>query len=266
MVLMDYSDVARDFLKLAGIAEARPGATPLGRLAHSFGRLPYENLTKILRAAEYPDTNSRLRMPDIILSDHLDFGAGGTCFSLTNFFEHILKFSGYETSTVLCDRSYGPATHCALIVKINNQRFLVDPGYLMSDPILIPQRGESIQRQGTGIVRLVRLGESSQIILATECNGKKKIRYRFRDISVSRDQFRARWIDSFDWAMMRHMCVSKNINDGQLYMRDGLMRAIKSDHNAQERIKNRFADEIEKVFGIDRRITGLAHDAVKRLR
>ncbi|MFA4875000.1 MAG: arylamine N-acetyltransferase, partial [bacterium] len=207
----------------------------------------------------------RLRTPDIILAEHIDLGAGGTCFSLTNFFEQVVRFAGYDVAPVLCDRSYGADTHCALMVNANGKRFLLDPGYLLEAPIEVPISGESVQKSPSGKVRLVRLGESSQLMLITERDGKAKIRYRLRDFPASRERFRRRWIDSFDWAMMRHMCASRQTADGQLYVRDGLMRVVRGDSSSQERMKSGFADEIEKCFGIERRLVSLAHDAVKKI-
>lgn len=266
MLEMDYSDVARDFLRVARVAPVKPGFDYLCRLSRAFGRLPYENLTKILRAAEHADVETRLRTPDIILADHLDLGAGGTCFSLTNFFEQVLCFAGFETSIILCDRSYGAETHCALIVNVDGKRCLVDPGYLLEAPIEIPVRGESVQNGQSCTVRLVRLGESRQLVLFTERGGISKIRYRFKDAPADRERFVERWIDSFDWAMMRHICVSRQTASGQLYVRDGKLRLMKDSSVARDRLDSRFADEVSRLFGIDRSLAELARDAVTKIR
>lgn len=259
----DYSDVAKDFLSLARAKPGRPDFEHLGGFMRAFRRFPYENLTKIIRAREFQDSEKRLRMPDVVLGDHLEIGTGGTCFSLTYFFEQILRFAGFETYPVLCDRSYGPDTHCALIVSIEADRYLVDPGYLMDQPLRIPDLGEAVQASAFQRTRLVRLGGSSQLLLFTEREGHSKLRYRLRDVPVDPVFFKSRWSDSFDWAMMRHPCVSTLTEDGQLFMRDGLLRNISRGDRAQERIEKEFASKVSALFGIDPRVVEAALDCVR---
>ncbi|MFH1829871.1 MAG: arylamine N-acetyltransferase [Pseudomonadota bacterium] len=263
MAEISYSDVARDFLKLVGLPPAKPDHAFLCKLTRAFNRLPYENLTKVIRATKTADPEKRLRTPDVILEEHIDMGAGGTCFSLTYFFQQVLFFAGYDSWPVFCDRSYGPDTHCAIIVPLSNMRFLVDPGYLMEEPLVIPTFGDSVQHSPTGMLRLMRLGTSKQLLLITERKGKTRIRYRLRDEPVSAIHFRSRWIDSFEWAMMRHLCVSRQTGTGQLFMRDGVVRFTDKTKRAQDRIGRNFSREIEKAFGIDMRIVSAAQDALK---
>lgn len=258
--------VARDFLRLARIVLTRPDRELLAKLTRAFGRLPYENFTKVLRAAEYQSLEQRLRTPEIVLEDHVALGAGGTCFSLTNFFRAVLHHAGFVADPVLCDRSYGPETHCALMVPLEGSLYLVDPGYLLEEPLLIPDRGESVQRTATGTVQLRRLGESRQLLLITNQGGKRRIRYRMRDIPSSEERFRARWVDSFDWAMMRHLCISRVTEQGQLYVRDQALRMIRPEGVGTASVRTSFEHEVERHFGIDPRIVAQAREAVQKLK
>lgn len=255
MFANNYDTTARDFLGLVKLKNTRPDLSLLTGLMRAFGRLPYENLTKIIRAHEYSNIESRIRTPDIVFGDHVDLGAGGTCFSLTYFFEQVLKFSGFDIYTVLCDRSYGAATHCALVARLGGEKYLVDPGYLMGAPVIIPPRGEAVclpagwqagnvPPSRTGIIKL---GETNQVLLFTERGGKTKLRYRFRDAPAPFETFKKRWIDSFDWAMMRHPCVSQNFGDRQLNIR----------------ARKNIPITVSKTFGIDKRIVDAANDCVK---
>lgn len=264
MVADGYNGVAHDFLALIRVGPHRPDLALLARLVQGFARLPYENVTKIVRAHAFVTPEGRLRMPDIILSDHMAFGTGGTCFSLTFFFEQILRHAGFDVAPVFCDRSYGPDTHCALMAELRDGAYLVDPGYLLEAPLLIPPRGESVQRGGMQTVRLVRLGETAQLLLFTERNGARKLRYRLRDVPVAPDCFRQRWIDSFDWAMMRHLCVSQMIGGNQLYIRDGVMRKKRRDEEHQQSVRQQLGEAIAGTFGIDPRIVDLAHEYLRR--
>lgn len=262
---MHYDDVIKDYLKLVKLRTERPSLRGLGRIVRSFHRMPYENLTKIVMLFEHGEPEKRLRMPDTVFSDHMTFGAGGTCFSLTYFFWQILLYCGYDPYPVLCDRSYGPDTHCALIVKLDGCKYLVDPGYLVEAPLLVPPFGESVQDLPSARIKLARLGNSSQLILVTERDGKARVRYRLKDTHVSFDFFKERWLDSFDWAMMRHLCVSRQTGDSQLFMRDGVMRKSDKNSSHQGSVKLDFASEIETNFGISKKLVENAGDCLKIL-
>jgi arylamine N-acetyltransferase len=260
---MQYGDVVDDFLRLVREYPKRPDLVGLTRLAKAFHRLPYENLTKIIRYHEAKAPTARLRMPDVVLADHVDLGTGGTCFSLTYFFQQILLGVGFDVYPVLCDRSYGPNTHCAVVVRLEDGDYLVDPGYLMEAPLLLPPHGQSIQDGRLTRMTLVRLGDTSQLILATERNGKSRIRYRFKDAPVSSEDFLRRWMESFDWAMMRHICISRHMDEKQVFMRDGVMRCDTGRGKDQRSIKDNFADAVEGTFGIKGRLVLEAHDCIQ---
>jgi len=247
---MAHDDAVQDFLKLAQIRPEHPRVEFLGRLVRAFMRFPYENLTKIIRAHECSDPIERLRLPSTIFGEHVEFGAGGTCFSLTYYFRNILAQCGYVCDTVLCDRSYGPDTHCALIACIDGARYLVDPGYLLEHPLVLPPRGIARCVSPTGEVMLTRLGATSQYLLSTVAGGKTTLRYRLKDVPVGDEVFHAKWIDSFSWAQMRHVCITRLEGNGQIYMRDAHLRYSTAERRAQEKIQHNYAHVVSHTFGI----------------
>lgn len=251
------------FLRHMGQKALKPDLNGLLALSRSFSVFPYENFTKIIRAHEFGDPQKRLRLPDTIFEEHKKFGAGGTCFSLTNFFSEVLIHTDFEMYPVLCDRSYGPATHSAVIVKTGGGKYLLDPGYLMDEPIRLPKTGEARSASKAFITRLVRLGSTNQYLLFTQRDGKTKLRYRFKDEKVSREDFVARWVDSFDWAFMRHACASRMTPDGQIYLRDDRIRMIRTDALKQEKLDGNMEETIKRNFGIDPKIVEAAMDCKK---
>ncbi len=251
---VSHDDAANDFLRLAHVRPDRPGVALLGKLMSAFLRFPYENLTKIIRTREEPDPVKRLRGPEVVLGDHVDLGAGGTCFSLTYFFQQVIERCGFSCARVMCDRSYGPDTHCALVAAIEGNRYLVDPSYLMEHPLEMPARGTTSIATPFNRVTLMRLGATSQYLLMTEQGGKRTIRYRLKDIPVSAEVFRARWIDSFSWAQMRHLCVTKLGPDGHVYVRDKHLRHSTIGRRSQEKLKIDYEGVVERTFGIDRNV------------
>jgi arylamine N-acetyltransferase len=245
-----HQEAVKDFLKLGALRPTRPNVDQLGRLMRAFMRFPYENLTKIIRANEVSDPIERLRQPDIIMGDHLDLGTGGTCFSLTHFFKAILERCGYSCEPVLCDRSYGPDTHCALVATIDGARYLVDPGYLLEHPLAMPARGTSSLATPFNTVHLTRLGETTQYLLSTEQGGKTALRYRLKDRPVAQQEFLEKWIDSFGWAQMRHVCITRLQRDGHIYVRDSHLRHSTADRKSKEKIRTGYEVTIEQIFGI----------------
>jgi arylamine N-acetyltransferase len=98
--------------------------------ARAFATLPYENLSKVIRFAEAGDAVAARELPAEIINRHLQWGTGGTCFSLTATLLHLIRSLGFEAEPILADRPYGSNTHCALRVMVEGQPHLLDPGYL----------------------------------------------------------------------------------------------------------------------------------------
>ena len=248
------SEAVKDFLKLAKIAPPKPSVEALGELVRAFMRFPYENLTKIIRSDEESDPLKRMRMPDIVLGDHIDIGAGGTCFSLTYFFQQVLSRCGYRSYPVMCDRSYGPDTHCALIAEMGDARCLVDPGYLLEHPVELPRNGSAKIDTPLTEARLTRLGETSQYLLSTINGQRETIRYRLKDRAVDDKEFQERWIDSFDWAQMNRILVTRLEKSGHVYLRDMHLKHSTIEKRSREKIDRNYERMVEKTFGIDERI------------
>jgi arylamine N-acetyltransferase len=259
---VSHKDAVKDFLKLSGVNPDRPNVNLLGKLTDAFLRFPYENLTKIIRVQEESDPMKRLRMPGVVLGDHVDIGAGGTCFSLTYFFRQVLERCGFNCETVLCDRSYGPDTHCALVTSAEDGRYLVDPGYLLQYPLAMPEAGESKLNTSTGGVSLKRLGQTSQYLLITHQGGKSSIRYRLKGNPASEDVFRNRWIDSFSWAQMRHLCVTQLRKEGRVYMRDRHLRFMTSEKKSQTKLAKDYERVVSDTFGLDETLIDKARSII----
>ena len=192
------------FLKNLNIKADLAGLTKILQL---FLQFPYENLTKIINSKTAKDEASFLRLPEIIVDEHVRFGAGGTCFSLTYFFETILKNIGFVCYTVMVDRSYGKNRHCALIVKLDGQKYLVDPGYCLSRPIPLVDK-ELEHRLPHNIFTVLPVGENCYSVATKNSSGVKP-RYLLKDAAVTPEVFLKYWKDSFDWPMMGHLLITR---------------------------------------------------------
>lgn len=254
-------------------------------LTREFLRFPYENFTKIIHARSAKSEAEYLRMPEIVLDEHERFGAGGTCFSLTYFFEAVLKEAGFDCYPVMVDRSYGKNTHCALIATLDKQKYLVDPGYCLSRPI--PLANKELEHRlphNTYIVTPIRSGHSCEsrnplytgdprlrgddiqnYVIATTQLGKIKPRYILKDTPVSPQEFLAHWKDSFNWPMMRHLLITRLSEDGYLYLRDDFVRHTTANEKKQEHIKQNYDKRITELFGLSPEIVKQASEIINEL-
>jgi len=257
MLTYNHPEAVSRFLK--GV-DFSPDIDGLARLTTAFLRFPYENFSKIIRYNTVKDEVSRLRLPDTIVRENEESGLGGTCFSLTYFFETVLKETGFECYSVMVDRSYGKNTHCAMIVTLDGQKYLVDPGFCLSRPIpLTDKETEYNLPHNTYIVQsapppipspLRGEREGGGYTISTKQLGRTKPRYFLKDSPVSSADFLKHWQESFSWPMMRQICVTKLGEDGYTYLRNDFLRNVTSDGKKQERIKNLFGKNVESRFGI----------------
>src|SRR5579862_4890429 len=109
----------RDFLCANNIDPSRAPIELLTDVASAFSRLPFENLTKIIKDAEAGRVEEARRTPGEVLEDHWTLGTGGTCFALTSTMLHLVRALGFQAEPILADRSYGADTHSAFLVWLD---------------------------------------------------------------------------------------------------------------------------------------------------
>lgn len=241
-----------DFMGHFGIKPEAPTPMLLESVVCAFARIPYENITKIIKRAESGSAEKARRYPDEVVRDHIAWGAGGTCFSLTYALRHLLRGLGWQAECILADRKYGQDTHCALLVWIDGAPHLLDPGYLLLRPVPLAEAcGREID---TGFNRLVlaRDGAPDRISLSTARNGVQNQRLTYKTSPVDESQFFKAWDASFDWDMMRYPLLTRTAGDSQIYVR-GSRRQIsgpgfmKTSHVAGADLVARIASD----FGMD---------------
>lgn len=254
-------DQFRLFYRLPSDGEPR---RLLGELARAFAAIPYENLTKILKDAESGSPRAARRSPYEVLADHQRWRTGGTCFSLTATLLHLVRALGFEAEPILADRRYGQNTHCAMIVWLDNQPHLLDPGYLIVDPIplaadanalVVPTRFNQLELVSSG---------SDRLELYTMQQRDRRYRLTFKTDPVDETQFRRAWEASFDWDMMHCPMLTMVAGNQQLYIRGGwLQRRSRTGVHREEVPEQLLANRMAFEFGID---SGVIHKALHVLR
>ncbi len=228
-----------------------------------FSRLPYENLTKIITKYTIDDPDERLRGPEDVVNGYIENRTGGTCFSLTWCLGSILSNSGFRCYPVMADMKK-TNIHCALVVHIGNKRYIIDPGYLLGEPVELGAFPASA-RTAFGTVELRPKGVQSYD-LYTVTGNEKKWRYRVKTTPVAQAQFIRYWKDSFALPMMNSLQLTKLTGNGHLYIRNHHMRLRRDDIKINENIRMNLESKIESEFGISHEVTAEAREYIERMK
>jgi arylamine N-acetyltransferase len=209
----------QQFAQLFRLPAAGTATEMLRSVATAFAQLPYENLTKIIKDDDVGRAEQARRAPDEVIADHAVFGAGGTCFSLTATFLHLVRSLGWQAEPILADRPYGQNTHCALVVWIDHVPHLIDPGYLIVQPVPLAM-GSRETRVTTPFNELVLTHHhgGDKLDLSTVQEGDRRHRMTFRTQPVDAGEFLRAWDVSFDWDMMRYPLLTRVSGKKQLYL------------------------------------------------
>lgn len=235
--------------------QEKPSLELLQRLTTAFAELPYENLTKILKQDATDGIAAARRDPTEVLHDHFRFRTGGTCFSLTATLLHLVRSLGFPAEPILADRRYGSDTHCALVVWIENQPHLVDPGYLIIHPVSIDTTQTTTIKTSFNEVVLKPEAGGERIALHTRQGNSSTYRLTFKNQPVDDGQFLKAWDDSFGWDMM-HYPVLTAIREGQqLYLQGDHFQVRNAQTVRRQEISpDEILQRIVTEFGLDEQI------------
>jgi arylamine N-acetyltransferase len=251
------------FMSHFKVPAEEPDLELLRAIVESFSSIPYENLTKIIKKFTSPGPKERLRGPVEVLSGHIENHTGGTCFSLTYCLGAVLRGAGYECYPVMADMKR-PNIHCALVAHIGGRRYLVDPGYLLGEPV---ELGDVIVSVPTsfGTVEL-RPRDGERYDLFTIAGNEAKWRYRVKTVPVPRSLFLKYWQESFSLPMMNSIQLTRLTDRGHLYIRDHHLRLRRGGEKLNENIRAELEQRIEREFGIPAGITSEVREHLERMK
>lgn len=259
------SPVLRGFLRHFAVAPVGDPVRTLVQVATAFSRLPYENLTKIIKNAEAGIAADARRTPAEVWTDHVRWGAGGTCFALTAALLHLVRALGWKAEPILADRRYGENTHSAIVVWIEGHPHLLDPGYLIVDPLPLPKTGERVVPGRINDRVLTVRDEGRKIDLATRQRGTTKHRLTFKTDPVAPPDFLRAWDVSFGFEAMRYPVLTKIADDRQSYLQRN--RLIRKDRDASQGLEfaaDELVRRIAEEFGVAPEIVGKALAILQR--
>lgn len=239
----------------------------LSELLRCFARLPYENLSKILCLVE---ATPRPRLPLQVVSEHLDLGTGGTCFSLTELLRCLLLAQGIVAHPVMAHMRHGANIHCALRVEAGGRAFLVDPGYLLRQPLPldpalsvfsvdIDKSVESFQpfiRPAGPVDGAPAWLPPGGFDLFTVENTGPVWRYRFEDLAPSPEAFMHYWQASFNQTGLRSLLACRAADDGQrLFLHNHKLRRVDRSGKRTDNVRLTLEQSVKETFGIDPGVT-----------
>ncbi|HOW51462.1 MAG TPA: arylamine N-acetyltransferase [bacterium] len=211
-------------------------AVDVATICAAFARMPYENLTKIVKRDAVIGPSSAKRLPDEVISDHLAYGTGGTCFSLTAALVAVLSRHGIEAWPLLADRRYGPDTHCGALVMIGGRPHLVDPGYLIHRPVPFPQGTPVTADNRFNTVELVPVDGGRKVELYTKSGNDRKYRLTYKMTPVDGLTFGVAWESSFAWEMMAYPVLTRVTAAAHHYLQGGELRVRAGGKTARHRL------------------------------
>jgi len=294
MLTFSHPEAVNKFLTDNSISQRLPSLELLETIGRNFQKIPYENITKIIRSHTINDIDSRIRLPELLYEDYKRYGTGGTCFSMTYFLQTILRSCGFKTYPVIADRPLAKNTHCLSIVELNAEKYILDPGFMIDSPLLLTKIPKAnilrhnqiiIGAKGSIDIPLNQLKyfedlalkskeilpyqetdlDTNSYMIATKMHGRTDIRYYFEDTPLETDKLLKYWLDSFDWPGLRSISITQATDNGYLYARNNFLRKNTYEGKRQERIKEDIALTLRKTFNIDEQIIESAFDIIETL-
>ncbi|HDN60034.1 MAG: arylamine N-acetyltransferase [Candidatus Marinimicrobia bacterium] len=258
--LLEHEDsgVVEEFIKVRKVDTSRAGLELVSNILRKFSVFPYENLSKIIKLNKNAGGMPH-RTPAEILQDNLSFNLGGTCFSLTNFLKKILDYFGFETYIIIADMKTAPNSHCALILNYNGQKYLLDVGYMIFDPLPLEKK----VTVGGILSKLLKYDEGKGRYTLFTFDGKRLVeRYSFADRPIGYDKFLHFWTESFHWRTMHGICLSKVTEEEFIYLHNRYYKVLKRGRKQKGNLQGDIATAVKDVFGIPEEIVKKAEKAL----
>jgi len=142
----NHFSAAAKFQKYFSLNPKKPSLPFLKEILFHFLKLPYENISKIIKSENCRQLEEKIRLPEEIISAHIENHLGGTCYSLTFFLNTILTANGFVCYPITAHMKNRKNVHTALVVLLDKKKFLVDPGYLFNEPIPLSRFSNSFQK------------------------------------------------------------------------------------------------------------------------
>ena len=259
----DHTDGVRAFMDYFDLPHKKPGLQFVEQILEQFSTIPYENISKIIKLNSLWNSEAKIRFPEEIIDDHISYRLGGTCFSLTFFLQTIFAVNGFTCYPVMADMRFGRNIHCCVVVILEGDKYLLDPGYLLHRPMEIRPEISRLYRTEFNGVELRYDPDSRYYNLFTFDQKETKWRYRFQDKPASPEEFLNHWYVSFWKPTLHGILLTKVTKEGLIYVHKTFMRETTFGGKRNINIKKNYHSAIHDIFGIDPQLIEQGQAALK---
>lgn len=260
---LKHGDGVRHFMDFFSLHQKKPEAAFLQEIIERFSSLPYENISKIIKLNGFWESETKIRLPEEIIDDHITSHLGGTCFSLTFFLHTILTLNGFICYPVMADMRAGRNIHCCLIAILSEAKYLIDPGYLLHQLMEINLEKPRLYRTEFAGVELRFDPKTGHYNLFTFDEHEMKWRYRFQDRPTPSREFLQHWYASFWKPTLHGILLTKVTKEGLIYVHKTFMRETTFEGKRNINIKRNYHAAIRDTFSIDPQLVEQAQAALK---
>ena len=246
---------ADEILEALELPRSAPGIGYLQALFARFNeRVPFESASKIVRNAAVARPEEKPATPEVFWSDHLESGAGGTCFARVAAFDALLSELGFVSRLAL-GRVQSDFDHAALRVTLDGREWVADVGFPL--PALLSGATEETQEIKTprGSLRVTAGARGSRIeILGGVPEGPREL--EIFNAPVSKAEFLEKWRETWrqDSKFLTTVLLHREREGRAISFAAGEVRV--DDRHSRTRIPLAAprAPALEEQFGVDREL------------
>lgn len=180
--------MTKKVLQHFGITEDLPNVEYLQKLITAYcNSVPWESVSKILKKRNCNNGDDCVRLENEFWSDQLNYGTGGTCYESNWAFYKMLQSLGFECYLTINKISDKSSVHSAIIVTINNSKYIADIGYPLYAAIPVIKNGVVNLNHQLINYRSTAIGSNEYLI--ENFPHPKPYLYHLTDIPVSDDDY-----------------------------------------------------------------------------
>jgi arylamine N-acetyltransferase len=260
----NHAYAVRRFMDYFVIKLQHPDDDTLRAVLSAFAAFPYENISKIIKLNAHFLSSERVRLPEEVMEDYEHHRLGGTCFSLSFFLHSILYHLGFHSYIVMANMGQRANVHCCLVVLLNDRLYLVDPGYLLTQPMQIhPDRPRLYKAPHSG-VELRFDSESERYRLFTFDLNTIKLRYDFSVTPTPLPEFLGHWLASFYQGTMHGICLTQLREDQLVYLHGDYLQITNMAGKSKQHLGSEYERTVRSLFGIAPEWLERAQEAMAR--
>jgi len=252
-------DVREEVLDALDLSRAEPGIGLLEALFARFNaRVPFETASKIERDARVEDRAAKPRRPEIFWGEHLESGAGGTCFARVAAFADLLASLGFPARKLL-GRVVQDFDHAGLLVTAAGRPWICDVGFPL--PALLPAQPGEVET-GLGALAVGATERGWRVALGGVPEGPRALELFAGD--VPEPEFDRRWQETFrpGSKFLTEVALRNSMENRAVSFARGAVRVDDLHTRLTLPLAGPRAGRLSEIFGVDEELLQSAFDRV----